>query len=260
MILIDKLAYASEIRDRSPALKSCLAVGTLFVCVAVRSFVVSSFILLVMGYLTVHFSKVSLYRYTRLMLLPLSFLVLGTIAIAVNFSDGPMDLFNLPLGNHYLAVSRASLTYAVRLIFIALGSISCLYFLSLTTPMLDIVQVLKRLHLPWLIVEITILMYRFIFTLSDMAAAIMLSQECRLGNITFRQRIKSMGQMLSVLLIRALNKSNKLYDAMESRCYDGRIQVLWDTKKAQKKEIAAVLAFFLVLGILSATCKLNGGI
>mgnify|MGYP003369860735 CR=1 FL=1 len=260
MIVIDKLAYASAIRDKSPFVKGAFAVGTLFFCVAVRSFVVSIFIMLIMGYLTVKFSRVSFYKYVKLMTAPFAFLTVGTIAIAVNFTTEPMDLFNIDIGEHYIAVSVASLTYALRLIFTALSAISCLYFLSLTTPMLDLVQVMKSMKLPWLFVEITILMYRFIFVLGDMAAAIMLSQDCRLGNITFRQKINSMGQMLSVVLMRALDKSNKLYDAMESRCYDGRIEVLWDSKKAEKKDLIFMVIHFVILTVLSLFCKLNGGI
>lgn len=260
MVLIDKLAYSSQIRDRSPFVKGALAVGTLLICVVARSFVLSILILLEMGYLTVKFSRVSFYKYAGLMTAPLVFLLLSSIAIAVNFPKEPMDLLNIPIGEHYISVSTTSLMYALRLIFVALASVSCLYFLSLTTPMLDIVQVMKKFKMPWLMVEITILMYRFIFVLADMAAAIMLSQECRLGNITFKQKINSMGQMLSVLLIRALNKSNRLYEAMESRCYDGKIQVLWDTKKATKTEIVGVSALLLTMIAVSIICKINGGI
>ena len=260
MIIIDKLAYASPIRDKSPFLKGLLAVGTLLFCIAIRSFVVSIFIMCVMGYLTVKFSRVSFYKYFKLMTAPAVFLLIGTVAIAVNFTTEPMDLWNLQIGTHYIATSVYSLTYAIRLIFIALASVSCLYFLSLTTPMLDLVQVMKKCKLPWLFVELTILMYRFIFVIGDMAAAIMLSQDCRLGNITLKQKINSMGQMLSVVLIRSLNKSNKLYDAMESRCYDGRIEVLWDTKKADTKDKIVVAIFFVILAGLGAFCKLHGGI
>ncbi len=260
MILIDKLSYASQIRYKSPFLKCGFGMGTLCVCVAARSFIVSLFIMAVMGYLTVRFSKVSFCRYLKMMAVPLSFLILGTIAIAVDFPKEPMGFFDLAIGERYVSVSVSSLTYSLRLILTALSSVSCLYFISLTTPMLDIIQVMKKIRLPWMIIEITILMYRFIFILSDMAAAIMLSQDCRLGNISFRKKIDSMGQMLSVLLIRALNKANKLYDAMESRCYDGKIQVLWDNEKAEKKDICMVIVFFAVLFVLTAISKIYGGI
>ena len=102
---------------------------------------------------------------------PAVFLLVGTVAIAVNFTTEPMDLWNLQIGNHYIATSVYSLTYAIKAYFIALASVSCLYFLSLTTPMLDLVQVMKKCKLPWLFVELTILMYRFIFVIGDMAAA-----------------------------------------------------------------------------------------
>lgn len=260
MIIIDKLAYASPIRDKSPFLKGLFAVGTLLFCIAVRSFVVSIFIMCVMGYLTVKFSRVSFYKYFKLMTAPAAFLAVGTVAIAFNITKEPMDLWNIQIGANYIATSVKSMTYAIELIVVALAAVSCLYFLSLTTPMLDLVQLMKKCKLPWLFIELTILMYRFIFVIGDMAAAIMLSQECRLGDITLKQKIKSMGQMLSVVLIRALNKSNRLYDAMESRCYDGRIEVLWDNKKSTFKEKVAVAIYFSVLIFIAIICYLNGGI
>ncbi|MEG0291148.1 MAG: cobalt ECF transporter T component CbiQ [Anaerovoracaceae bacterium] len=241
-------------------MKSVLAVLTLFICVGARSFVVSFLVLFIMGGLTVLYSKASFSNYIRLMLAPFVFLLLGTFAIAFNFTGEPMDLLNIPIGEHYLAVSYNSLMYAIRLIVIALGSVSCLYFLSLTTPMLDLVFVMKRCHCPWLIVEIIMLMYRFIFVIGDIAAAIMLSQNCRLGNKDFKTSINSMGMMLSVLLMRALHKSSLLYDAMESRCYDGKIKVLYESNKASVKEISVVALWLIFVGAVAVFCKINGGI
>ena len=49
------------------------------------------------------------------------------------------------------------------------------------------------------------------------------------------------------LFIRALRRSNALYDAMESRCYDGKIKVLSVQHPVKKKEVALIVLFELVL-------------
>ena len=77
-----------------------------------------------------------------------------------------------------------------------------------------------------------LLIYRAIFVLLDIAGAIQTAQNCRLGNRSFSSKLRCMGQMLSVLLVRSLKKSSLLYDAMESRLYDGRIRVLEETAPA----------------------------
>lgn len=260
MMIIDKLAYSSSLRYKSPFLKSAFAVGTLFICVSARSFVISLIVLFVMGCLTVCCSRTSLSHYYKLMTAPLIFLALGTVAIAVNYTSRPMDLFSVPIGSHYLAVSKTSAVYAVRLIAVSLASVSCLYFLTLTTPMLDLLAVLRKLHCPWILIEIMMLMYRYIFVLLDMATAIMTAQNCRLGNRDGKTAIYGMGQMLSVLLARALNKASLLFDAMESRCYDGQIRVLNESNRASMKEKAAASAFLLLLLAVAGICRWKGGI
>lgn len=260
MMIIDKLAYSSQLRYKSPFLKSAFAVGTLFICVGARSFVVSAIVLILMGCLTVFYSRTSFSHYMKLMTAPFAFLALGTVAIAVNFTDAPMDLLSIPVGTHYLAVSVTSFTYAIRLILVSLASVSCLYFLTLTTPLLDLLTVLRRLHCPWIIVELMMLIYRYIFALLDMAVAITTAQNCRLGNRDAKTAVQAMGLMLSVLLVRALNKSSLLYDAMESRCYDGEIRVLMQSSSSGMKEKAGVTLFLIALLMISAVCKWNGGI
>lgn len=259
MMIIDKLAYSSGLRDRSPYLKAALAVGTLCICVAARSFVVSFIVLASMGCLTVFYSRTSLSHYTKLMAAPLAFLVVGTLAIAVNVTDAPMDLISFRIGSHYLAVSQYSAMYALRLIAISLASVSCLYFLTLTTPMLDLIAVLRSLRCPWIIIEIMTMMYRYIFVLLDMASAIMTSQNCRLGNRTAKSAIWGMGLMLSVVLMRAMGRASLLYDAMESRCYDGELRVLSQSYRSTGREKLLTGSFLAGLMAVALLCKRNGG-
>lgn len=260
MMMIDKLAYSSKLRYKSPFLKSAFAVGALLICVAARSFVVSSLVLLLMGCLTVFYSRTSFSHYCKLMAAPLTFLLLGTIAIAVNYTTEPMDLFSIAVGQHYLAVSHTSAFYAIRLIVVSLASVSCLYFLTLTTPMLDLLLVLKKLHCPWIIIELMMLIYRYIFVLLDMGSAIMTAQNCRLGNRDAKTAINGMGQMLSVLLVRALNKASLLFDAMESRCYDGQIRVLNESTAASSREKVVVGSALCLLFVIALLCKWQGGV
>ncbi|MBN7771900.1 cobalt ECF transporter T component CbiQ [Clostridium aminobutyricum] len=257
MIVIDKLAYYSAIRDKSPFLKCAFAIGTLLICVAARSFVISFLVLSIMGCATVRYSRTSFFQYMKLMLAPLAFLAMGTVAIAVNWTSQPMDLFNIAVGDKFLAVSWYSIEYAVRLILVSLASISCLYFLTLTTTLLDLLYVLKRLHCPNLIIELMMMTYRFIFVLLEIAVSILTAQNCRLGNRSFRSSMEGMGGMLSVLLIRALDKSNRLFEAMESRCYDGELNVLQESKPSSWMEKGLILSFLIILTAIAIWCKIN---
>lgn len=232
MITIDKLCYQSGLRYVNAGEKFAFAVITLLLCVISRSAACACMVLAATGILTVWKGGVPVFRYLRFLLLPLAFLILSTLAIVLNISRTPADLFAIPLGGWYLTGSRQALLYALQLILTALAAVSCLYFLSFSTPMPDLLNVLGRLRCPRLLLELMLLIYRAIFVLLDIAGAIQTAQNCRLGNRSFSSKLRCMGQMLSVLLVRSLKKSSLLYDAMESRLYDGRIRVLEETAPA----------------------------
>ncbi|MGI6010872.1 MAG: cobalt ECF transporter T component CbiQ [Ruminococcus sp.] len=247
MITIDKLCYRSKLRYENAAEKFAFAVITLLICVMSRSAAVAGIVLAVTGILTVWKGGIPVLRYIRFLTVPLAFLFLGTVAIMFNISRTPLDLFALPVGDWYLTASSHSFFYAVRLILTALAAVSCLYFLSFTTPMPDILQVLKKLRCPKLLIEMMLLIYRFIFVLLDTASAISTSQDCRLGNRNYKTALKSFGMLGSVLMIRAVSRSNRLYDAMEARCYDGTIRVLPENHPPKRKVIAAIACFEILL-------------
>ena len=95
-----------------------------------------------------------------------------------------------------------------------------------------------------------LLIYRAIFVLLDISDAIQTSQNCRLGNRNFRSKLSCMGQMLSVLLVRAMRRSSALYDSMESRLYDGQIRVLEDTNPAKATEWLGCGLWLIALCVL----------
>lgn len=108
-----------------------------------------------------------------------------------------------------------------------------------------------------LIIELMLLIYRFIFILLDTAHAIMTSQNARLGNCDFKTSCKSFGQMGSTLFLRAFKRSNALYDSMEARCYDGSICVLNENYPPKTMEICLIIVCEVVLaGIVVAHCRL----
>ena len=247
MIVIDKLCYNSRLRYVNAGEKFIFAVLTLLACVISRSIAVACIVLAVTGILTVKKGGIPFPRYLHFMTVPLVFLFFSTLAIVLNFSRTPLDLFAWKIGSVWLTGSRASLLYAIQLILTALASVSCLYFLSFNTPMPDILNVLRVMRCPRIIIELMLLIYRYIFVLLEIASNLRTAQNSRLGNKDYRTSLKSFGALASALFIRAIKKSNALYDAMESRCYDGTIRVLNETYPPAGKEIAAIVLFELAL-------------
>lgn len=257
MILIDKLCYLSKLRYVNPLEKFAFAMLTLIFCIVSRSIVMAILVLLVNGILTIKFGGIPYKRYNNLMLIPLAFLILSTVAIIVNISQNPLDAFAIPIGGFYITGGWTSIIHGVQLILTALAAVSSLYFLSLNTPMTDILTVLRKLKCPALIVELMLLIYRYIFVLLDIAYYISTSQKSRLGHKDFKTSIKSFGAMVSVLFIRAMKRSNALYDSMESRCYDGEIKVLVENYPLNKKNIIFIAIFETILLVFTIYLKIQ---
>ena len=243
MLVIDKLCYTSGLRYVNGTIKFLFAVATIFIVLFTRSFIIGGLVLLVTGILTVHYGGIPFKVYLKLMGLPLIFLLLSVIAILITVSPQPLSFFSVPFGGNYLTINPASGIFVAHLIITAFACVSCLYFLALSTPMTNILTVLKRLKCPKIIIELMLLIYRFIFILFDFATSISQSQKSRLGNRTLKQGIQSMGLLGSSLLVKAFKRSSQLYDAMESRCYDGEIKVLEERSPVTKKQIGAMIAF-----------------
>ncbi|MCI9068213.1 MAG: cobalt ECF transporter T component CbiQ [Lachnospiraceae bacterium] len=243
MVTIDKLCYRSRLRYENAGLKFAFAIITLCICVIGRSVSVSCIVLAVTGILTVFKGGIPVRRYLKFLTVPLAFLLLSTLAIMFNIQKEPLDLFAIPIGSRYLTAGRESFFYAIGLILTALSAVSCLYFLSLNTTMPDILEVLKKLHCPKLLIELMLLIYRFIFILLETASALSTSQNCRMGNKDYRTSLKSFGMLGSALMIRAVSRANRLYEAMEARCYDGSINVLSENSAPKKNVVWYIILF-----------------
>ncbi len=244
---IDQYCYRSGLKQVNAGFKFAYVIITLSVCMISRSVAAAVLVLLVNGILTVKKGRIPFPFYRKLMLVPCAFLIFGTLAMIINLSKIPLDAYAIPIGSWYLTGSKASVLQAVRLIFSSLASVSCLYVLSFHTPMPEIVSVLEKIHCPELLIELMLLIYRYIFVLADTASAIRTAQNCRLGYKDYRTSLRSFGELCAVLFVRALKRSNDLYAAMEARGYDGKIRVLHEKRPVHWKEVVALVGFELVL-------------
>ncbi len=253
---IDNLAYQSKLRYVNAGVKFALATLTLVVLLVSRSISAALACVVAMALLTIRAGGISARRYRGLMMIPLFFLIAYVLVIGTAIRQTPLELFALRFGSWYLTASWSTVHYAVQLFCTALGCVSCLYFLSCNTPMTDILEVLRRLHLPPLFIELTMLIYRYIFVLLERAEAIRTAQNSRLGNVTYRRALQTFGDLCSRLFIQAIKRSERLFDAMEARGYDGTIRVLSEEHPARRREVAFVVVFEIALILISLIVRL----
>ena len=196
MLLIDKYAYINRLKPIHPLEKMTIALFLLLFTLLVKDKLVSLITFMVMSAFTIFVAKIPFSYYLKLLLLPSFFLLSGTLTILFSFASMdtilPTVLWSKQFGTWQLFISASNVDTVISLIFVVLGSISCLYFLTLTTPVQAILQVLRKCKVPSLLIEITEITYRFIFVFLETALKIYQAQNSRLGYRTARLWLHSL--------------------------------------------------------------------
>lgn len=243
---IDYFAYTSGLCGWNAAFKMVFSLSMLIFCIAADSIPVSLFTLSAMTVLIVGLGGLEMRHYLALLSVPLGFLVMSGLTLALHASGAPQGEFFLHLHFFYVYTSSVDLFYALSLTLKALGAVSCMYLMTLTTPASEIVGVLRRAHVPKIMVELMYLIYRFIFILLDVHGRMHAAAASRLGHRDFRASVRSFGGIAGNLLVLSMRRASTYYDAMESRCYGGEMRFLEQEKPARAWQIV------LAGGILAA--------
>jgi len=141
-------------------------------------------------------------------------------------------------------------------------SVQSAIVLASATPFPDLLQAMRSVHIPRLLVAMFGLMWRYLFVLADEAIRLMRARAARSGtslpstrresrsrsggSLAWRARVT--GGMAGNLFLRAFERSERIYMAMLSRGYDGEVRTISPAPLAPGQ--GAVLAaglFFLAL-------------
>jgi len=227
VFLLDWYANNSGFRNVHPGEKVLFTLVCLFLTIFFSRTGVSVSVLILTSVLLLLAARIPPRYYARLLLLPFSFLLVGSLAVALeNSPSGSHALLSINLGWVYLGISRNSLNLAFSLMLRSLASVSSLYFLALTTPFSELGWLLRKIKVPPLVIELAALTYRFIFLLAETSGQIYTAQASRLGYSSWKNAFKSLGTLLASLYIKSFHRSQMFHLAMLSRCYDGEFRAL----------------------------------
>jgi len=225
MRLLDRYAYSNRIRRLHPAYKAGCSLIAMFLCLGSNQLFVSIPILVLMLGLSIVWAGIPWRFMLKLSLAEGSFLLLSVLSVAVSVSGIP-DSGALALGPLWFNLSSESALQAINLLARALGCVAAMNFLALTTPMVDLMELLRRLRVPTLLIDLMGLMYRFIFVLLDSLERMVLAQQVRLGFWGWRNILHSAARIGANLFIEAFRRSLKLETALQGRAWNGDLRVL----------------------------------
>lgn len=170
-------------------------------------------------------------------------------ALPVIFTTKGAELFSLPVGTWTLIASVEGLERFISIALKSWLSVQAAIVMAACTPFPELLQAMRAVGIPRLLVAMFGLTWRYIFVLVDEALRLMRARAARSGvnpdfsppESTSGQRERSRrahegggivwraqvtGGMAGSLFLRGFERSDRIYTAMLSRGYDGEVRLM----------------------------------
>lgn len=123
-------------------------------------------------------------------------------------------------------VTLEGLLFLSSVILKAIFAISIMTILSSSTPFSEIIFGLQKLHVPQIITSLLGFIYRYIFLFTDEIHRLNMGRNARTISKNWGLSIKSYSWLISSLLIRSFERSERIYQAMCARGFNGKFKII----------------------------------
>lgn len=187
------------------------------------------------------FNRVSFIKTLKYLLNIVPFIIL------ISFSSLFMktnDLVSISILNHFNFVISFRIIFFISILFKSTLSILYLFLINESTSFESLIKSLKFLYLPDIFISIILFVYRYLFLLIKEAKRIEIARDLRyFGGYFFRQ-INVFSNIVGIILIRSIERSERIYYSMISRCFDGEIRIF---EKSRLKSFDYIFLIFFSL-------------
>lgn len=225
-VRIDTFAYSNSLRRVHPGEKGLFALFCLTAALLSRTPLIPLAIGAALAAMTIIGAGIPWREYLRLAALPALFLFWSCLALAISFSGEGVPLAHLPALKLTVSLSSRGLDQAELALARSLGATFSLLFLALTTPMTEIMGLLRTLGAPRLLIELMTITYRQIFVFLEITGQIRAAQEARLGYASARLAMKSMAGLAGNILLRSISRARQNHQGLLARGYDSELLFL----------------------------------
>lgn len=157
-------------------------------------------------------------------------------------------LFALEIAGVALHATREGLGAGALAAARVLGATSVLVLLGMVAPAHALFRALLWFRVPRGLVEVGLLMYRFIFVLLDLAADMATAQTLRLGYRGAARSLRSVGTLAGAVLVKSLDQAARTSEAMVLRGYAGAMPV-GALRALPRGEALGMLGVLAALGV-----------
>ena len=255
---IDKFAYTNSLAKVSPVTKMFFAFSALLLSVLSPSPIIPLLMFATTTLLLLSYAKIPTRFYLDLLTYPTVIVAVSSVLIALLFGYGqPLAQITLPW--FQWTIFQNGITTAVATFFRVEGALASTYFLVLTTSMTDIFIIFRRMRVPKILVEMSLLIYRYIFIFAETTAKMNTAQKLRLGHSNWLRRIRATALLAGNLFIRTLEQGERTFTAMSARGYDGNIRVLEDLPSPRKATLVGIILLDVAL-VLATVLMITFGV
>jgi cobalt/nickel transport system permease protein len=184
------------------------------------------------------------------------------VALPLIFTRPGEPLLAFDLGPLGLTATQEGLRDAASIVVKSWISVQVALLLAYTTPFPTLIEALRSLRLPAVMVNTISFMYRYLAVIGDEAermnrarAARSASGPGRGGSITWRARVT--GAMVGSLFIRSYERSERVYAAMLSRGFDGTMRGPTPTRPSPSQLTACGIALAGIVAFTATVVSLG---
>jgi len=248
MYQIDKLSYDSPLTGIHPGEKAAFFALSLLMVLISRTLVLPCTVLFTMGAVLLWKGRVRPLFLLKLTALPLVFILSAVLPVLISMDSSPFEGGRVLIQDRlYWGIVDGNGPRSLHLLFRSLSGVMCFLFFILTTPIGQIDSLLARMKISSTFREMLILIYRFIFLLSDISGDIYRSQKSRLGYRGFTVSLNSLGSLCRALFQKSELYSSRAALALQARSCEGVICFVQSGMKGSRGIRTLILLHFLIL-------------
>ena len=250
--VLDDVATSSPLRSVPAGLKLILCLAATVIAVASPEIWVPLFVGITMIFASLVLAKVPFRLYLSLLTIPLAFGLSGAVILLFFTGGGETLVSFFSFWVYDIQITTDSLHLSLLVFARTLGGMCSLYFLAVTTPMTSLFAVFQNMHIPQEFIDLTMLIYRYIFVFIGEAIGIHNAQVIRGGYQGWKNGIYAFSMLVSMLFVRTWERGDEIFLSMNSRCYDGCMALPEESSTVQVKSYIAVFSYLGILVLLFA--------
>jgi len=179
--------------------------------------------------------------------------LLATVALVTQlfwFQQGEV-LLRLPVFHWELILYSGGVVRGLELAARIVGGMAVLLFFSLSTPLPELMRAARFFRCPPVLVELAMIMYRYIFLLLEEGGRIRNAERSRLGFVDTRSAVRSSGILGGMLVLRTYDRAERSFAAMRCRGYRGALTAVTPGEMQGRDWAALAVGMLLLAGLFA---------